>query len=252
MDLDRYKDFISEISVPCGALIRRYWDDHQLDCELKSDQTPVTEGDRQAESFLREQIAEQFPEHGIIGEEFPDLRPNAELVWILDPIDGTKSFISHVPLFGTLIGLLHHGKPILGAIHQPILGELMIGDHHTTTLNGQLTRVRSCEDWEDATVLMTDPTLLLQPNPGLSQALSRCRLVRSWGDCYGYLLLASGRADLMLDPVLSPWDLLPLIPIIRGAGGVITDWQGGDPTTGQSAIAGSPTLQAKALEALRP
>src|SRR5450432_1113924 len=127
MDLDPYRPFLVELAERSGDLIRPYFGNHSLEIETKADASPVTLADRGAETLMREMIESRFPNHGIIGEEFGDLRSAAEWVWVLDPIDGTKSFMSACPLFGTLIALLHRGRPVLGAIHQPILRQLMIG-----------------------------------------------------------------------------------------------------------------------------
>jgi myo-inositol-1(or 4)-monophosphatase len=201
---------------------------------------------------MRDLIAKKFPAHGIIGEEFGNDRPDAEWTWVLDPIDGTKSFMSAVPLFGTLIALMHQGQPVLGAIHQPILRQLMIGDGLSTTLNGRPVRVRSTARLEDATLLTSDPLNPARHQDGARYASleKRVRLSRTWGDCYGYLLLAGGWADLMLDPIMNPWDIQALIPVIRGAGGVITDWQGGDPVKASSIVAANPILHPQVIAAL--
>jgi myo-inositol-1(or 4)-monophosphatase len=193
------------------------------------------------------------PDHGIIGEEFGSESTDAEFVWTLDPIDGTISFVSGVPLFGTLIGLIQNGQPILGVIHQPVLRELMIGDGATTTHNGREVSIRPCHRIEDATLLTTDPNLAdrFQDGEKFEALRRRAAMTRTWGDCYGYLMLASGRADVMLDPIMNPWDLVPLIPIVRGAGGVITDWHGNDPVAGTSIVAAGPDLQPQVLEMLR-
>ncbi|MBC2593031.1 histidinol-phosphatase [Ruficoccus amylovorans] len=235
---DELKAFTTELAFASGELIMRYWRGEDMHVERKADSTPVTDADRGAEQLMRKMIAERYPAHGIIAEEFGNERENAEFVWVLDPIDGTKSFISHVPLFGTLIALLHKGEPVLGCIHQPVLGELLIGDNETCILNGSPTRVRPCPDLSKAVISTTDPALFAQGKhhvPGLDRLAEEAWLTRSWGDCYGYLLVATGRVDLMLDPVLETWDLMALIPIIRGAGGVITDWYGNEPTQGRFA-----------------
>src|SRR5258705_354079 len=187
-----------------------------------------------------------------MAEEFGTERGDAEWVWVLDPIDGTKSFVSGVPLFGTLIGLLHRGQPVLGAIHQPILGELLLGDGTTTTLNDRPVRVRTTTNLRDAVVLASDTTTVArhQSADGWDRLVAGARWVRTWGDCYGYLLVATGQADVMTDPIMSPWDLLPLIPVIRGAGGVITDWQGGDPVRATSIVAACPELHPQVIECL--
>ncbi|MEM8549935.1 MAG: histidinol-phosphatase [Verrucomicrobiota bacterium] len=246
------KAFTEELARASGELILRYWHEDTFQVDRKADKTPVTDADREAEVLMRKMINERYPEHGIIAEEFPNEREDAEYVWVLDPIDGTKSFVGHVPLFGTLIGLLHQGVPAIGCIHQPLLKELAIGDNETTTLNGEPVRVRACEKLEDAILLTTDPCYIAPPSEldGLKRLAEKAWLTRCWGDCYGYLLVATGRADMMLDPDMAPWDLLPLIPVIKGAGGAITDWQGGEAYLGTSALACSPELQRAALGVL--
>lgn len=253
MNIDSLKAFLIELTQGTRAIIRHYWDEDGMGLEFKEDGTPVTKADRESEAHLREKILARFPDHGIIGEEFPNVNENAEYVWVLDPVDGTKSFISHIPLFGTLIGLLHQGEPILGCIDQPILDELLIGDNATTTLNGKPVRVRPCDDLSKATFLVTDAERIRrhrQALPGVDALIEATDLKRTWGDCYGYLLLCTGRVDLMVDPEMMPWDLLPLIPCVRGAGGVISDVRGGDFSTGLSAVAAGPGIHAKAIEIL--
>jgi myo-inositol-1(or 4)-monophosphatase len=252
MNITPYREFLIELAERSGDFIRPYFASADLVVEIKSDDSPVTAADRGAEKLIRELIAKKFPAHGIIGEEFGNDRPDAEFVWVLDPIDGTKAFMTAVPLFGTLIALMHNGQPVLGAIHQPILRQLMIGDGKTTTLNNRPVRVRPTARLEEATLLTSDPL-----NPGKYQngaaysALEkRVRLSRTWGDCYGYLLLAAGWADIALDPIMNPWDIQALIPIVRGAGGIITDWQGGDPVKASSIVAANPILHPPVIAAL--
>ena len=254
MDLAPYRTFLVELARRSGDFLRPLAADSGLAVETKADNSPVTAADRGAEELLRGLIARKFPDHGIIGEELGPDRPDAEWVWMLDPIDGTKSFITGVPLWGTLIALLHRGQPVLGAIHQPLLGQLLVGDGTTTTLNDRPVRCRPARRLEDSTVLTSDPF-----NPGKHQngaafqkLISRARIVRTWGDCYGYLLVAIGRADVMLDPIMNPWDIAALVPVIRGAGGVITDWQGRAPYPAESTVAAAtPELQAAMLAALK-
>ena len=255
MNLDPYRAFLTELAVQSGEFIRPHYGRLDLAVETKSDASPVTLADRGAEELMRGLIAKKFPAHGIIGEEFGSDRPDAEFVWVLDPIDGTKSFITGVPLWGTLIALLHHGQPVLGAIHQPVLGQLMLGDGTATTLNGRPVRCRATTRIADSTVLTSDP---LNPakyqNGAAYEALTRrAKLVRTWGDCYGYLLVASGWADVCLDPIMNPWDIAALVPILRGAGGTITDWHGSAPYPAESTLASAtPELHAEVLRALHP
>ena len=253
MDLTPYRTFIHELARESGEFIKPLFGQAGLAVERKDDQSPVTAADRGAEELLRARIAQRFPAHGIIGEEHGSDRPDAEWVWVLDPIDGTKSFITGVPLWGTLIALTHQGQPVLGCIHQPILDQLMIGDGQTTTLNGQAVRARPCPKLSEATLLFSDTfTPPAHPSCQPFDDLRRhVRLARTWGDCYGYLLLASGRADVMMDPIMNPWDIAALVPIVRGAGGVITDWNGGPAYPASSTIAaGSAELHRQVRAAL--
>ncbi len=248
--------FMEELAHASAQEILPRFGQRDLGLELKADDSPVTVADREAERVMRAMIEARFPSHGIVGEEFGTVRPDADFVWVLDPIDGTKSFISAVPLFGTLIGLLHKGQPLLGCIHQPVLRQLMIGDGHVTTLNGSTVRARRCDALAQATMVVTDPLHPAQYRDAAryDSLCRKVRIVRTWGDCYGYLLVAAGWADLMVDPIMNPWDLLPVIPIIRGAGATITQWDGNpaEATGANSAVAACPGLHAMAMEVLSP
>lgn len=255
MDLAAYRAFLTELTTISARIIRPLFGDPALAIETKSDATPVTLADRGAEEALRAAITARYPDHGIIGEEFGRERADAEWVWMLDPIDGTKSFITGCPLFGTLICLLHRRQPVLGAIHQPILDQLMIGDGSVTTLNDRPVRCRATRRIEDATLLTSDwlNPARYQNGTAFDALAKRARLTRTWGDCYGYLLVAGGWADVMCDPVMNPWDIAALIPVIRGAGGVITDWQGNSPVDAPSIVAAAtPELHAAVIAALNP
>jgi myo-inositol-1(or 4)-monophosphatase len=255
MNLDPYRAFMIELAGMSGDFIRPFFGRSDLRVELKADQTPVTEADRGAEELMRRLIAEKFPGHGIIGEEFGFERTDAEFVWVLDPIDGTKSFASAVPLFGTLIGLLHKGQPVLGCINQPVLGQFLIGDNRSATLNGRPARARANRPLEEATLLTSDPVRSSKPTGGrgFEYLMRRASLARTWGDCYGYLLVATGWADVMYDPVMNPWDIAALVPVIRGAGGVITDAQGGPAYPAKSTVAAAGAeLHAQVIAALNP
>lgn len=245
---------MQELARESGAFILPFFGRPGIAVDLKEDQSPVTDADRGAEELMRRAIAGRFPAHGILGEEFGSERVDSEWVWVLDPIDGTKSFITGVPLWGTLIALLHHGQPVLGCIHQPVLKQLMIGDGESTTLNGSPVRCRSTRSIEEATLLTSDPLnpARFQDAAGYERLQGRARLVRTWGDCYGYLLLAAGWADIVLDPIMNPWDVAALVPVIRGAGGVISDWQGGPAYPANSIVAATtPELHAKVIAVLK-
>ncbi|HEU0075204.1 MAG TPA: histidinol-phosphatase [Dehalococcoidia bacterium] len=257
MDLEPYRSFVAELAERSGDLIRPFFgaSPDELGIEIKADETIVTRADRGAEELMRRMIRARFPEHGIAGEEYGEERPDAEFVWSLDPIDGTISFASASPLFGTLIALLQHGQPILGAINQPVLRQLCIGDGETTTLNSKTIRVRQTPRVADATLLITDllHVAKYQDGPAFEALMRDVKLVRTWGDCYGYLLVASGHADIMCDPAMNAWDIAPLIPIIRGAGGVISDWQGADANGAKSTIATtSQALHDEVIRRLNP
>jgi histidinol phosphatase-like enzyme (inositol monophosphatase family) len=249
-----FHKFFHELLDLSREIILPYYSDSELSVETKKDDTPVTLADRETERRLRECINNIHPSHGIIGEEFGTEHPDAEFVWVLDPIDGTKSFVAGVPLFGTLIALLHQGQPILGAIDQPVLDQRVIGDGEITRFNNREVQIRKPISLQQATLLTTDPLepARLHNAAGWDSLTNQVRLYRTWGDCYGYLLLAAGKADIMVDPIVEKWDLLSLIPIIRGAGGQITDWDGEDPVSGNSIIAAHPDLHREILEYLHP
>jgi histidinol phosphatase-like enzyme (inositol monophosphatase family) len=254
LELEPYKRFMIGLAEVSGDLIRPYFANPDLVVELKVDETPVTVADREAEALLRETIRRRYPSHGILGEEFGSENTNAEFVWVLDPIDGTKAFASASPLFGTLIALMHHGRPVLGCINNPVLNQFCLGDGETTTLNAKPVRVRSPRPLSEATFLCSDWTVAPYQNETAFRALtSGVRLFRTWGDCYGYLLLATGWADVMCDPIMNPWDIAALVPVVRGAGGVITDWQGKDPLNAASTVAtSSQALHDEVIAALNP
>ena len=243
-----------QLARESGDFILPYFANHDVAVEMKSDDTPVTIADRGAEELLRERIHRRHPSHGIIGEEYGSENADAEFVWVLDPVDGTKAFITAVPLFGTLIGLLHNGQPVLGCIHQPVLKQLLLGDNEETTLNGRRVRVRETTTLSQATLLSSSTTLQDRyPYGKAFEGMAReCRLVRTWGDCYGYLLLATGWADIMCDSYCNLWDVAALIPVVRGAGGVITDWQGNDALKAGPVLATTPELHAQVIRALNP
>jgi histidinol phosphatase-like enzyme (inositol monophosphatase family) len=254
VDLSPYRTFMTELAMESGTFIQPLFGQMKIAVETKADQTPVTAADRGAEELMRSMLNRRFPEHGIIGEEFGTERPDAEFVWVLDPIDGTKAFITGVPLWGTLIALLHEGQPVLGCIHQPVLHQLLLGDGVTTTFNARPVRCRPTTRIEEATLLTSDPISPRQHQNGRAyEALAaRARLVRTWGDCYGYLLVASGWADVMIDAIMNAWDIAALVPVIRGAGGVISDWQGGPAYPASSTVAAAtPELHAAVIAGLK-
>jgi myo-inositol-1(or 4)-monophosphatase len=253
VNLDPYRAFMIELAGLSGDFIRPFFGRFGVKVELKADGTPVTAADRGAEELMRGLIRAKFPAHGVIGEELGSEREDAEFVWVLDPIDGTKSFAAAVPLFGTLIGLLHKGQPVLGCIHQPVLRQLLVGDNRTASLNGRPAHTRGTRRIEDATLLTSDPVNAANHpgGRGFESLMRRARVARTWGDCYGYLLVATGWADVMFDPLMNPWDVAALVPIVLGAGGVITDSRGGPPYPASSTVAAANgELHAQVIAAL--
>jgi myo-inositol-1(or 4)-monophosphatase len=250
-ELTEYKNFCKVLAKASAEVIQKYFRTG-ISVESKTDNSPVTIADKKAEEVMRELIMKQFPDAGIFGEEFGETNKDAEYTWILDPIDGTKSFICGAYSFGTLIGLLHNGKPVLGVYNHPIFNDFLIGDNYETKINEVITLVRSCSELSKAVLLTTDHLNIekYQDAEKFNKLIKKVKLYRNWGDCYGYYLLATGYADIMIDPIMSPWDLLPLIPIIKGAGGVITDYQGNDPVKGKSAVASSPQIHSKVISLL--
>jgi len=248
-----YIDFAQELAQASGEIIRRYFRS-DIQIETKSDLTPVTIADRQAEKIMRSMIHERFPEHGILGEEFEDINPDAEYQWILDPIDGTKTFVTGTYLFGTLIALLKDGKPIIGVINNPIVDQFLVGDGRQTWLNGDAVKVRDCPSIEQATLLTTSPLTVEKYRDGAAfdELTQRVHLYRTWGDCHGYYLVATGYADIMVDPAMHVWDVAALVPVIEGAGGKITDYYGGDPMSGEGAVATAGPLHEEVIRLLNP
>lgn len=224
----------------------------ETEVEYKTDGTPVTVADKEAERLMRAAIKKAYPSHGILGEEFGPENVDGEFCWVLDPIDGTKSFLSRVPLYVTLIGLRYEGQPVLGLIDQPILGERMIGDNRTTTLNGRAVRVAEVA-LKEAVVVSTDLDNIrrLHRDVRWNRLADSVAHVRTWGDGYGHLLVAAGRAHVMADPIMNPWDLVPVLPILRGAGATVTSWSGGDPLKAGNIIAAAPKLHAEVMRTLR-
>jgi inositol-phosphate phosphatase / L-galactose 1-phosphate phosphatase / histidinol-phosphatase len=229
--LDCPTDFISlaeRLADASGRIVRHYFRS-SIEVMTKADQSPVTIADREAEVELRRMVALAYPQHGIIGEEFPAERREADYIWVFDPIDGTKSFITGRPLFGTLIALLHHGRPILGIIDHPALGERWIGiAGRPTTFQGKAAHVRACPDLSRAVLAASSPHMFGSEAAALSfhRVRAEVRLTMYGADCYAYGLLASGFHDLVIEANCGIHDFLALAPVIEGAGGLVTDWAG--------------------------
>ena len=229
MTSDYFKNFMNKLADASGEYIRsEFGKAHAV--ESKSDASPVTIVDKTTEQILRDMIKREFPNAGIVGEEFGSENLDAEYVWILDPIDGTKSFISSIPLFGTLIGLMKKGEYFMGVIDQPILRQRCLGDNKTCLFNGKPTfadRQKKCV--KGATALISDTREVRWNGRNMDswrKFEDELAILRTWGDCYGYMMLCRGQAHIMLDPVLEIWDLAALIPCVRGAGAFVSDWHG--------------------------
>jgi myo-inositol-1(or 4)-monophosphatase len=218
---------------------------------------PVTAADRAAEAAMRALIRKTFPDHGIIGEEYGNERTEAEYVWALDPIDGTKSFICGLPVWGTLIALLRAGEPVFGMMHQPFTREHFTGDGAATSYRGptgkRTLRVRRCASLAESILATTSPLLMQEDDRTIFGRVEKAvRLSRYGGDCYAYCMLAAGHIDLVIETELKPYDVLPLIPIISGAGGIITSWEGGPAKDGGRIVAaGDARVHAAALALLK-
>ncbi len=227
----------------------------QVEIDDKSDASPVTIADREAETAMRELLTKHVPAHGVFGEEHGAVRTDAEYVWVLDPIDGTKAFITGLPIFGTLIALLHRGRPVMGIIDQPIQKERWFGtDGERSTFNGTPISVRACADLADAYMYSTAPGMFkgaeLQRHEVLAE---KVKLFRWGGDCYAYGLLALGHVDLVVESSLKLYDYAALVPVIKNAGGLITDWHGKEldmNSDGSVLAAGDPALHRAARNVL--
>jgi myo-inositol-1(or 4)-monophosphatase len=218
---------------------------------------PVTIADRAAETAMREVIGKAYPKHGIIGEEFPEKKSRDGFSWVLDPIDGTRGFMCGLPTWGVLIALAFEGRPLIGVIDQPYLGERFLGfpDGARFSRDGaeQPLSTRPCAHLRDAVLSTTDPYLFGAAEAvGFEQVRATAKLTRFGGDCYAYAMLAMGCIDLVIESGLKQHDVAALIPVIEGAGGIVTNWRGGSASMGGQVVAsGDPRTHAEALVALR-
>ncbi len=227
-----------------------------ISTELKADSSPVTVADRETELLLRDRIHSVFPDHGILGEEFGHINAGSEYLWVLDPIDGTKSFITGKPLFGTLIGLLYRDEAIIGVCDMPALKERWVGKHKSqTTFNGRPTNVRQCPSLQKAWLYATSPQMFTENNFPKFETLRRLIQNAVYGaECQAYGLLSSGWVDIVCEDTMNPYDYVALVPIVTGAGGVMTDWSGrslGLEGDGTVLALGDPRLQSQILEILK-
>jgi myo-inositol-1(or 4)-monophosphatase len=258
-----FENFVAELATAAGEAIMPFFRTalRAQDKGSRGGFDPVTEADRAAETVMRHRILQTFPAHGIVGEEFDDHNPDAEYVWLLDPIDGTKSFISGLPTWGTLVALQHNGTPVYGMMHQPFTRERFFGDGARATWSGlnahgtlimNHLRCRPCASLGEATVMTTSPHLFEKPEAeAFGRVAAASRLVRFGGDCYSYCMIAAGHVDLVVESGLKPYDIAALIPIVQGAGGIVTTWEGKDAAEGGSIVAaGDARIHAAALALL--
>lgn len=245
-----FLDFAVALAVEAGALTLGYYG-RRVAHDAKGDGSPVTVADREAETLIRRRIAARYPEHGVLGEEFGESNPGARVRWILDPIDATRSFMRGVPLYGVLLGVEVDGVATVGVVHFPPLGETVAaGTGLGCTWNGEPCRVSEATRLEDALVLTTDPKTVAG-TPGWAELERRGGVVRTWGDCYGHALVATGRAEVMVDPIMNPWDSAPFLPIVTEAGGRFTSWDGVATIHGGSALSTNGPLHDEVLALLR-
>lgn len=224
----------TEIAWKAGKQTLDLFQNSDLHVEKKSDRSPVTLADRNAETFLRGEIAAHFPDDAIVGEEFGISDGQSGYRWILDPIDGTKSFISGVPLYGTMVGVEHTGRSVIGVVYLPALDEGVYaskgeGAWHVQGSGAPVaSHVSNTERLSECTFVTSEVSSFFERSAGtvFEQLQDACYVTRTWGDCYGYLLVATGRVDLMIDPILNIWDAAAIQPILEEAGGRFTDWRG--------------------------
>ncbi len=253
-----FSSFVDQLAAISGETILPFFRTALAVENKKTDGfDPVTAADRAAENAMRTLIRKTFPDHGIVGEEYGEERADAEYVWVLDPIDGTKSFIAGMPAWGTLIGLMRFGEPVFGVMHQPFIKERFSGDggaaHYRGPVGNRTLRTRECAKVEDAVLFTTSPLLMNKSDRAIFQRVeNKVRLSRYGGDCYAYCMLAAGQIDLVIETEIKPYDIIPLIPIINGAGGVVTTWEGAPAQAGgRCIVAGDKRVHAAAMEMLK-
>ena len=241
---DSYLEAVVELARVAGDFAMLHYG-RTLTVDVKHDGSPVTIADRGAEERARAWIEKRFPDDGILGEEFGDVRPTARRRWILDPIDGTKSFIRRVPLWGTLVAVTEGESVLAGCAYFPAVAETVAAAAGEGCFwNGTRCSVSSTATIAEATIVTTDERFEERPERARAwrRLASQASVSRTWGDCYGYLLLATGRADVMIDDVVAPWDAAALYPIVTEAGGSFTDWRGTATAFGGDIIATNSAL----------
>jgi len=247
--LESLRSFAEDVAVEAGKVTLKYFQKN-IEIDKKEDGTPVTTADRKAEEYIRARIVAEFPSHSILGEEEGESPGKSTYRWIIDPIDGTQSFIRGIPLYTVLLALEYEGEPQVGVIHVPPLGETVSAANGVGAFyNGTPCQVSTTEHLADAWVQVTDYAELSRRRPEFAKRLlTESYSCRAWGDAYGYLLVATGRADVMIDPIMNIWDIAPLKPIITEAGGVFTDLDGGDNAMGTSALASNSMLHKEIID----
>ena len=258
-ELQRRLDAAIAWAREAGELILGYYQSDGLKVDRKSDASPVTIADRDAESLLRDRVAAQFPQDGFLGEEHGEVESQNGLRWIVDPIDGTKAFIAGVPLFGTLIGLESGDNVLLGVCRFPALREVVYAANGCGAywqIDGETPaaiRVSETAELSDALFCYTEAELFerLGRRDVFDELLAQSRVARGWGDCYGHMLVAAGRADLMVDPFMNAWDAAALLPIIREAGGCFTAWNGATTVRGGNGVSVNAALKEQLLAILK-
>lgn len=221
-------DFAHELAWQAGKITLRYFQTG-ITPDFKADESPVTVADRETEQFLRSAIAARYPTHAVLGEEYGETGAGASYRWIVDPIDGTRSFVRGVPLYGVMLGLEREGEPVLGVVNIPVLNEMVYAAQDLGCYwNGRPCRVSQVSTLKESLLLASAVSGYDDERnlPALQRLIKNVGTFRTWGDCYGYFLVATGRAEIMLDPQMSVWDAAALFPIMREAGGTFTDWNG--------------------------
>lgn len=247
--LEALREFAAELAWNAGRVTLRYFQT-ALATELKADESPVTIADRQSERLMREMIEARYPRHSILGEEEGETRPGAAFRWILDPIDGTKTFVRGVPMYAVLVGLEREGEVVVGAVNIPPMAELLVAAKGLgCSWNGRAARVSTTSSLGEALLLSTDSESMEKYGRGEAyrRIVAATKMQRTWGDAYGYALVATGRAELMLDAAMSIWDCAALYPVLTEAGGTFTDWQGNPTITANEAIATNGALLPEVL-----
>lgn len=241
-----------EVAWAGGRRTLAYYN-NSVSVEEKSDGSPVTVADREAEQVMRRLIGQRYPDHGVLGEEFGETKGSADVRWILDPIDGTKTFVRGVPLYGTLVGVEVAGEPTVGVVYMPALDEMVSAARGMgCSWNGRAARVSQRTGLDAALVAVTDEKMARQRNRGRGEGayqrlVDATKLQRTWADCYAYVLVATGRAEVALDPAMNAWDCAALMPIIEEAGGRFTAWSGERTIYGGDAVATNGALHEEVL-----